>query len=160
MVFESFFGSLWFFVFIGCCCLFLVVLCSTSFTYLSEVKFGFNSLIILLEPALALILVLVLVILFVLHRPPILVLVHVLKLVLLFVLENVVISFGSTNTLVPTVLGVPIILEGVTSLPTEHPTARRTGGRLHHLLCSVQGRLTDPLLLEEGLLKNALHTRC
>ena len=83
------------------------------------------------------------------------ILVHVLVLVLVFVLA--VLGFGSTNTVLPTVLGQPVKLEGVTSLLTEHPTAGQAGGRLHPRLCSVQGLLTDPLLLEEGLVHDMLH---
>ena len=91
---------------------------------------------------------------------PVLVLVHVL--VLVFVLEHALLGFGSTNTVLPTVLGQrqPVVLEGVTALPTEPATAGHAADRLHQHLRSVQGLLADPLLLEEGLLKNALHPRC
>ena len=100
-------------------------------------------LLLLLDIALALVLVLVL----------------ALVVILVFVHELAVLCLDS-NTVVPAVLGHFVVLEGVTALLTEHPTAGQAGGRLHHRLCSVQGPLTDPLLLEEGLLNNILHPCC
>ena len=114
-------------------------------------------LILLLKLALAPVLVLVSILHALSH---ILVLELVLVLVLVLVLEDAVLSHGSTHTFIPTVLRLPVVLEGVTALPTEPPTAGHAGGRLHLLLCSILGLLADPLLLEEGLLKNALHPCC
>ena len=89
----------------------------------------------------------------------VLVIILVLVLILVFVLEHAVLCLDS-NTFIPAVLGHFVVLEGITALLTEHPTAGQAGGRLHHRLCSVQGPLTDPVLLEEGLLNNILHPCC